>query len=266
MKNERLRDGGATDPTWAAIERLCQSQPPTKPDPAMQARVLGRLDRPHRRALRMRPAFIALCVLLFAATASALWGTARRWLAPARPASTAPVPALPAPRAAAPASSSPSTNEHEPSTAPAPIAVRAVVPPSRVRRRKSVAVAEHAADSVDPKRIEATTAPLPSRPSPTLDPQESVLVHAAVRALRVDGRTSRARALLSEYLSRFPQGALSEDAVALQIEAAMAERDSVAARRWATRYMNDFPSGRFRAVADSVLREDSSKESSDSRP
>lgn len=265
MKNERLRDGGATDPAWAAIERLCQSQPPTKPDPAMQARVLGRLDRPHRHALRLRPAFIALCVLLFAATASALWGTARRWLAPARPAATAPVPALPAPRAAAPASSSPSINEQEPSTAPAPIAVRAVVPPSRAQRRKSVAVAEHVADSVNPKRIEATTAP-PSRPSPTLDPQESVLVHAAVRALRVDGRASRARALLTEYLSRFPQGALSEDAVALQIEAATAERDPVAARRWATRYLNDFPSGRFRAVADSVLHEDSSKESSGSRP
>jgi outer membrane protein assembly factor BamD (BamD/ComL family) len=99
-----------------------------------------------------------------------------------------------------------------------------------------------------------------------LDPQESVLVHAAVRALRVDGRTSRARSLLSEYLSRFPHGALAEDAVALQIEAAVAARDSIEARRWASRYVNDFPSGRFRAVADSVLREDSSKESSGSRP
>ena len=105
MKNERLRDGGATDPAWAAIERLCQSQPPTKPDPAMQARVLGRLDRPHRHALRLRPAFIALCVLLFAATASALWGTARRWLAPARPAADGSGAGAPAPRAAAPASS-----------------------------------------------------------------------------------------------------------------------------------------------------------------
>ena len=91
-------------------------------------------------------------------------------------------------------------------------------------------------------------------------------MHAAVRALRVDGRTSRARALLSEYLSRFPHGALAEDAVALQIEAAVAGRDSIDARRWATRYVEEFPSGRFRAVADSVLREDSSKGNSGSRP
>jgi hypothetical protein len=263
MKNERLREGGATDPSGSAIERLCQSQPPTEPDLAMQARVLERLERPRRQALRLRPAFVALCVLLFAGTASALWGTARRWLAPARPTATAPAP-LPVRPAPVAATSSPPTSTPA-GTAPAPLVMHAVAPPSHVQRRKQVVAAERVADSVERRPIE-TSPPPTSRPAPLLDPQESVLVHAAVRALRVDGRTSRARALLSEYLSRFPHGALAEDAVALQIEAAVAERDSIAARRWATRYVNDFPSGRFRAVADSVLREDSSKNNSGSRP
>ncbi len=262
MKDERLRDGGATDPSWSALERLCQSQSPSAPDLAMQARVLERLERPRRQAARLRPAFVALCVLLFAGTASALWGTARRWFAPARPAEApAPLPVRPAP---VPARNSPPTGNAA-DTAPAPLAVRAVAPPSHVQRRKQVFAAERVADSVA-RRPSETSPPPPSKPAPLLDPQESVLVHAAVRALRVDGRTSRARALLSEYLSRFPHGALAEDAVALQIEAAVAERDSMAARRWATRYVDDFPSGRFRAVANSVLREDSSKSSSGSHP
>ena len=233
----------------------------------MQARVLARLERPRRPVLRLRPAFVvALCVLFFAATASALWGTARRWLAPPRPTATAPAtaPALHSGPAPAAATSSPPTSTAA-DRAPAPLAVHAVAPPSHVQRRKQAVAVERVADSVDRKPIE-TSPPPPSRPAPLLDPQESVLVHAAVRALRVDGRTSRARALLAEYLSRFPHGALAEDAVALQIEAAVAARDSTAARRWATRYVNDFPSGRFHAVADSVLREDSSKSDSGSRP
>jgi hypothetical protein len=262
MKDERLRDGGATDPSWSALERLCQSQPPSEPDLAMQARVLERLERPRRQALRLRLAFVALCVLLFAATASALWSTARRWLTPSRPTATAP--ALRSGPASVPATSSPPTSTAA-DTAPAPLAVHAVAPPPHVQRRKQAVAVERVADSVDRKPIE-TSPPPPSRPAPLLDPQESVLVHAAVRALRVDGRTSRARALLGEYLSRFPHGALAEDAVALQIEAAVAQRDSIAARRWATRYVNDFPSGRFHAVADSVIREDSSKSNSGSRP
>jgi hypothetical protein len=263
MKDERLRDGGATDPSGSALERLCRSQPPSGPDLAMQARVLERLERPRRQVMRLRPAFVALCVLFFAATASALWGTARRWRVGARPAVTVPAPLPERPRATPAPNSIPTST---PSSAPAPLTVRADPPPSRVQRRNQVVVPERVAHSPEVRPIDATTTAPPSRPVPLLDPQESLLVHAAVRALRVDGRTSRARALLSEYLSRFPHGALAEDAVALQIEAAMAERDATAARRWATRYVNDFPSGRFHAVADSVLREDSSKSNSGSRP
>jgi hypothetical protein len=260
MKNERLRDGEATDPTWSAIERLCRSQPPSRPDLAMQARVLERLERPRlRRALRLRPAFVAVCLLLFAATASALWGTARRWLAPTRPAATAPL--------ASPERSAPTHAEITPPTSvpPPPLAVRADSPLSRAPRHKQVLAPERISHSPEAQPVEATT-PTPSSGAPLLDPQESLLVHSAVRALRVERRTSRARALLSEYLIRFPHGALAEDALALEIEAAMAERDRGAARRWATRYLGDFPSGRFRTVADSVLHEDSSKGNDDSRP
>jgi hypothetical protein len=80
-----------------------------------------------------------------------------------------------------------------------------------------------------------------------------------MRSLRVEGRPGRARALLDQYLGRFPSGALAEDATALEIEAAAAAGEVAAARRWATRYLAAFPSGRFRAAADRALRADSPK-------
>ncbi len=91
-------------------------------------------------------------------------------------------------------------------------------------------------------------------------------MQSAVRALRVDHQPGRAQALLDEYLGRFPHGALAEDAEALEIEAAMARPSLATARRWALRYVNQFPTGRFRSVADSLLRDDFSKDDRGSHP
>jgi hypothetical protein len=90
-------------------------------------------------------------------------------------------------------------------------------------------------------------------------------VLSAVRALRVERRIGRARSLLADYLRRFPDGSLAEDALALQIEAATADRDRIAARELAARYLREYPTGRFRSAAGQALN-DFSKEERGSHP
>jgi hypothetical protein len=259
MKTERLREGTETDPVWEEISRLCRSQPPSGPDPVMQARVLSRLERPRRHAGLSRPALAMMGVVLLAATASAVWMGARRWLAPERPAPERPAPERLAPEPAMPDRTAPSAPS---AVAPSPSSIVPSRGGSRVDSTKS-----HAARPKHASAPASATQPASvSAPKPAFDPQESVLVHSAMRALRVDRQTDKARALLDEYLNRFPQGALAEDALALQIEATLAARDRAAARRWATRYLQEFPSGRFRAIADKTLHEFSLKEADSPHP
>jgi hypothetical protein len=73
-----------------------------------------------------------------------------------------------------------------------------------------------------------------------------------VRALRKQGDPARAQALLDQYLKSNPRGALSEDALALSIEAAVARKDPRAAE-YARRYLSRYPNGRFRAQAERAL-------------
>jgi len=70
----------------------------------------------------------------------------------------------------------------------------------------------------------------------------------AIQALRVERDPSRAQALLNYYLRTQPKGVLSEDALALSIEAASALRDPHAAD-YARRYLVKFPHGKYRALA-----------------
>ena len=76
----------------------------------------------------------------------------------------------------------------------------------------------------------------------------------AIQALRTDHDPVRAGTLLSEYLVRYPHGALTEEAVALSIEAASA-RHSPGAALFAERYMRDYPNGRFRRTAEQALEQ-----------
>jgi outer membrane protein assembly factor BamD (BamD/ComL family) len=87
------------------------------------------------------------------------------------------------------------------------------------------------------------------RPRAGEDPSQ---VAEAVRALRKQGDPVRAQALLDQYLRQNPRGALSEDALALSIEAAAARKDPRAAEH-ARRYLARYPNGRFRALAERVL-------------
>ncbi len=77
-------------------------------------------------------------------------------------------------------------------------------------------------------------------------------VFDAIQALRTDRDPARASRLLSEYLTRYPHGALAEEAVALSIEAAAA-RHSPRAVGFAERYQRAYPRGRFRHTAEQAL-------------
>jgi hypothetical protein len=81
-------------------------------------------------------------------------------------------------------------------------------------------------------------------------PEESQLLLAAMRALRVERSPSRARTMLDAYLARHPKGALAEEALVMLVEAAALHGDADAAAL-ATRYFAQYPRGAF---ADQVRR------------
>lgn len=84
--------------------------------------------------------------------------------------------------------------------------------------------------------------------------EDPTRVAEALRALRKQDDPTRAQALLRDYMKQNPRGALSEEALALTIEAAHARRDPKA-KRHARRYLAEYPKGRHRALARRVLRD-----------
>jgi outer membrane protein assembly factor BamD (BamD/ComL family) len=82
-----------------------------------------------------------------------------------------------------------------------------------------------------------------------VQPSEKVLVFDAMHALRREGHPEQAAKLLGEYLRRYPQGSLAEEALALSIEAFTSLGDPKA-KNLADRYLVLYPNGRFRAAAE----------------
>jgi TolA-binding protein len=96
-----------------------------------------------------------------------------------------------------------------------------------------------------PPKESAPEAATPTKAAPA---QETALVMAAVRALRREHDPARAGLLLDDYLRRYPSGVLSEEALALAIEAASARGDARAAAL-ARMYLARYPQGRFQHAA-----------------
>ncbi|HXU65286.1 MAG TPA: hypothetical protein VN962_26485 [Polyangia bacterium] len=97
----------------------------------------------------------------------------------------------------------------------------------------------------------APPAARPARPHLAAGESPARLV-AAVRALRTDGQPARAERLALGYLHSYPRGALSEEALAVAIEASAQSGDSRAVGL-ARRYLREYPHGRFQRVAEQAV-------------
>jgi hypothetical protein len=215
---------------------------PVDPTIFQQRRVLQRvLERQRSRragaAMLLRPVVVIGVLLMAGVTAAATFG--HTWVAQglrslrSRPPGVAmasdPIPHRHAAPLAEPVLPPPS--EPEPVAEPAPATVVIHAAPRPTSRSHAI-------------RPEARTVE-----SRTEDPS---LVVDAIRALRTDRDWRRASSLLATYLRTYPHGALSEEAVALSIEAAAAGR-SPSAATFAAEYLREYPHGRFHRAAEQAL-------------
>jgi hypothetical protein len=227
MKRLRDEDAAAGSVEREAIDLLRASRP-LEVSPLARARVRERLSREPagRVPWLLRPVVVVAFLVVGATIAGASLGVK---LFARRRAAEAPAPVMP--RAQPPAmpvvEDLEDLGEEQPATAEAP------APAPRARPARHVA---------------KTIAPAPT-PTATDDP---TLVAAALRALRREHDPARAGALVEEYLGKWPGGALTEEAMALAVEAAAARHDARAAE-WAQRYLRRFPNGRFRDVVSRSL-------------
>lgn len=106
-----------------------------------------------------------------------------------------------------------------------------------------------------PTRVQPKPAAQKATPAKSLRPGEDpTRVVQAIRALRQQGDATKAQGLLNDYMKKNPNGALSEEALTLSIEAAHTRKDPKA-KIYARRYLARFPNGRHRAFASRVLAE-----------
>jgi len=141
-------------------------------------------------------------------------------------------------------------------------AVSAVVAPAKPRSQtpRAPEAEKPAETAVDPQTQapNEATSPQKERPVSPARPSSAVLnadverVHNAAAALRREGDPAKAAKLL-ESINSSKSGPLAEEALALRIEAAVAQRDPKA-REYAATYLSRYPTGRYVTVAREALR------------
>lgn len=210
------------------------------PDPIKKRRIGVQLQAGQRRRGRARAWQPVVAIgLFFAGTAAAatlghqLWST------------TAPSVVERPPTAAIPHPQSAPEDAHT-ATIPS-VDAREAAPANTVEQQQN-AVTNHVSPST---HHGAAISRAHARTPHTEDPTR---VAEALRALRKEGDPDRAQSLLSKYMKDNPRGALSEEALALSIEAAHARKDP-AAKTYARRYLSRYPAGRHRHLAQRVLSE-----------
>lgn len=255
-----------TEETFAAgtpedeLAKLVRASPRFEPEPFAKARVLARVLLPHARRRGVLPRSVA-SVVVFGGTAIAaaavgnhLW-TSHQRIESVREVSTA------AEHTMAP------VRAHGPEVAPRAMSVPDLAPASSPNEAsewssssRPVAVATnraHSAGNLVVRPASNPKAPPAAEPNavrrPDKDGEDPGQVLEAIRSLRANGNAARASGLLDAYMSDHPRGVLTEDALALSIEAADARHDRRAAGEYAERYIRLYPSGRFRSLADVAL-------------
>jgi hypothetical protein len=141
-------------------------------------------------------------------------------------------------------------------TAPAssPAVSDVALPPEPTPRLEPALVAPDPTPEVDAKAQPPSKERVRASSKPSENPEDAAAVLDAIRALRKERDPARAERLLGEYMKSNPNGVLSEDALALSIEAAAAKRDPRAAD-YARRYLARYPQGKYRAVAQRALEQ-----------
>lgn len=250
---------GKGDPAADLIARL----PKTAPiDPNAKARLWAKLQAPQRMRVSV-PLSVKLAAAAVLLLASAAFAENRLHLLGAFSSSSTGTStesgAGPATVASAPRLI-PSAVFHEPevpSVEPSPTPAIASLPASA----HVPAAAPRIIMQTTPTATTATAAP-PSAPLPSASAEpaksmdEAELVLDGLRALRKEGDPARARALFSQYLAKHPNGALADDALGYQMEAAD-RAGSPDAARLANAYLAARPAGRYVSLA-TRLREKSS--------
>jgi hypothetical protein len=235
-----LRPGDLRANAGWAVD-LLREAPTHRPKPGERQRVLLGLGRPRvvtRRAWPVRLAATMTALLAATAIARAGLGHFPGWFnrlardtRPSAPTEVRPLSGAIGHRAPAVTAAAPAA---EIATAPVPVPEPAVAHVTRA----------------------TATAHRPARrpPPPTARRDgDGELVVQAMRALRHDDDPPLARALCTAYLQRHPDGPLAEEALALTIEAAVAQHDPGAPALGA-RYLQRYPNGPFRGLARQAIR------------
>ena len=264
----RLTEESGVDP-W--LVGLVRSTGPYKSPPGRKQRVLlslGRSNAPRRAPLILRPVIVAGVLVGCGAFASAAIGPWRGWIGRAYerlvPSSERVAAAPERARthrlvtghamsvgaqtlavATPPGESAPPFASVPPSVSPPSVSPPSVSPPSVSPPSGTLLRVRHAAPLSSARQEARDREEARDR---DLQEQETQIVLAGMRALRVDHDPVHARGLLARYLERRPNGALAEEALALTIEAAVAHHDGDAAALGA-RYLRRYPAGPFRALA-----------------
>jgi hypothetical protein len=236
------------------LTELVRAAEPFRPNPFTKRRMLLRLkdksggERPFLKAW-FSP--LGLLFIVGSAVAGTGWWRGRHDLLPSTvtetPGSIPSPPAQPAPVAP------PSTAESQlqPEATPSDRAARESdrPPPKSPPAKRRGAIARETTTSQGLANAGDDPNPLPR---PVEGGEDPTPVVRAIRALRSERNPAQAEQLLQQYLRTHPHGALAEDALALLIETASALRNASAAER-ATRYLELYPNGRYRATARRVL-------------
>ncbi len=239
---KRLIDEQGLESTDERLADLFRTAAPFEPDPFRKRRVLVSLSRVQSRSVPrfwLRPVIVA--ALLVTGTAAAELG--HRYVAHGTGLFGFGPPAV---------SRAPSAEPH------APVVGAAAHAPEAAHADTTNAPADGAeapgtsADAVDPTPSVVHSAPKSGTRARPDSSEDATHVVEAIQALRTEKDPSRAQSLLSDYLKTHPNGVLSEDALALSIEAASAQHDPRAAD-YARRYLAKFPHGKYRALANQAI-------------
>ena len=256
MKQRLLEMHEFRDPDEAETARLLRSLLPTAPNELAERRVYARICAWRSRGPRLARVAVLVTALLVSTTILSAT-LARRWLArsdhnssgsttlsmpsaqPKHP--TALREQQPAPADSTPTSPSAMDQGLLASASAARVSTHRDRPSDPSAGKRAVASGD-LRGSVE-QELPAEVAPAPP------PPEEAALVMAALRSLRREHNPVQAGALLQTYLTRFPEGVLTEEALAVGIEAAVARHDAASAKALANQYLGRYPAGRFAGLA-----------------